>query len=102
KTGLRPDRRPEPRPRRRLDGDRRQGRRPVQGFRRLQGRCQRLARFLMLKEISMSTITRLYDTHTEAMDAVSALEAAGFAEGDISIISNNSDNWHEGHRHHGR
>lgn len=50
----------------------------------------------------MSTITRLYDTHTEAMDAVSALEAAGFAEGDISIISNNSDNWHEGHRHHGR
>lgn len=50
----------------------------------------------------MSTITRLYDTHTEAMDAVSALEAAGFGAADISVISNNADNWHESHRHHGR
>jgi hypothetical protein len=55
-----------------------------------------------LKETSMATITRLYDTHTEAMDAVSALEAAGFEADVISVISNNAESWHEGHRHHGR
>jgi len=46
----------------------------------------------------MNTITRLFDTHTEAMDAVSALETAGFRTDDISVISNNTDNWHD--RHH--
>ncbi|MFB7881295.1 hypothetical protein [Brevundimonas diminuta] len=50
----------------------------------------------------MTTITRLYDTHTEAMAAVSALEAAGFDADDVSILSNNAENWHQGHRHEGR
>src|SRR5690606_7195064 len=27
---------------------------------------------------------------------------AGFGAADISVISNNADNWHESHRHHGR
>ena len=47
----------------------------------------------------MATVTRLYDTHTLALEAVSALESAGFKSDDISIISNNVDNWHEGHKH---
>ena len=47
----------------------------------------------------MATVTRLFDTHTQALEAVSALEAAGFDHHKISLISNNADNWHEGHRH---
>lgn len=47
----------------------------------------------------MATITRLYDTHTQALDAVSDLEAAGIKADDISIVSNNTDNWHAGHHH---
>lgn len=47
----------------------------------------------------MPTVTRLFDHHTEALEAVSALEAAGFNSDRISLISNNADNWHEGHRH---
>lgn len=50
----------------------------------------------------MTTITRLFDTHTEAMEAVSALEAAGFMADEVSILSNNADNWHGRHRHEGR
>jgi len=49
----------------------------------------------------MATITRLYDTHTQALDAVSDLEAAGIKADDISIVSNNTDHWHEGHQHSG-
>lgn len=47
----------------------------------------------------MATITRLFDSHTEALDAVSDLEAAGVDHDKISIVSNNADNWHAGHHH---
>lgn len=49
----------------------------------------------------MATVTRLYDIHTQALQAVSDLEAAGFRADDISIVSNNTDNWHAGHQHPG-
>ncbi|MDZ4371587.1 MAG: general stress protein [Phenylobacterium sp.] len=45
------------------------------------------------------TVTRLFNTHTEAMAAVTDLEAAGFRHDDISIIASNADNWHGGHKH---
>jgi hypothetical protein len=50
----------------------------------------------------MATVTRLFDSHTQALDAVSALEAVGFDKDKISLVSNNADNWHEGHRHGSR
>lgn len=50
----------------------------------------------------MTTVTRLYDAHTEALAAVSDLEAAGFDHSSISIVSNNIDRWHDGHRHDDR
>src|SRR3954449_11013464 len=39
------------------------------------------------------TISRLYDTYSDAERAVSRLEAAGVPHSDISIVANNSDNW---------
>lgn len=47
------------------------------------------------------TITRLFDDHTSALAAVEDLERAGLDHDKISIVSNNADNWHEGHRHAG-
>lgn len=47
------------------------------------------------------TITRLFDTHTEALGAVEDLERAGIDHDRISLVSNNSDNWHKGHHHSG-
>lgn len=47
----------------------------------------------------MGTVTRLFDSHTEALHAVSELEASGISQDKISLVSNNSDNWHEGHKH---
>lgn len=44
----------------------------------------------------MATVTRLFDSHTEALDAVSKLEASGVSHDKISIVSNNADNWHAG------
>lgn len=44
----------------------------------------------------MTTVTRLFDNHTEALDAVAELESAGVAHDRISIVSNNADNWHSG------
>lgn len=44
----------------------------------------------------MATITRLFDSHTEALDAVAELEASGVSHDKISIVSNNTDNWHSG------
>lgn len=41
-------------------------------------------------------ITRLFDSHTEAMSAVDELERAGIDHNRISLVSNNSDNWHAG------
>jgi hypothetical protein len=48
------------------------------------------------------TITRLFDSHTEALSAVEALERAGVDHNKISIVSNNADNWHAGHKHSGQ
>lgn len=39
------------------------------------------------------TISRLYDNHNDAQQAVRRLEAAGVPHSDISIVANNSDNW---------
>lgn len=47
----------------------------------------------------MATVTRLFDTHTEALDAVAELEASGISHDRISIVSNNADNWHSGSHH---
>jgi hypothetical protein len=43
-----------------------------------------------------ATISRLYDNYADATRAVSDLEAAGVPHDDISIVSNNSDNWYSG------
>ena len=40
------------------------------------------------------TISRLYDTYAAAAEAVRSLEAAGVPHSDISIVSNNADNWY--------
>jgi len=42
----------------------------------------------------MKTITGLFDDYSDASAAVSALESAGVASKDISIVSNNADNRH--------
>ena len=47
------------------------------------------------------TITRLFDSHTQAIAAVEELERAGVDHDKISLVSNNVDNWHEGHKHPG-
>jgi hypothetical protein len=44
------------------------------------------------------TVSALYDTYDAARSAVSALEAAGIAHTDISIVANNSENWHRDDR----
>jgi hypothetical protein len=40
------------------------------------------------------TVSGLYDTYEAAHSAVTDLEAAGIPVSDISIVANNSDNWH--------
>lgn len=47
------------------------------------------------------SVTRLFDTHTEALAAVEALEVQGVDRDHISIVSSNADNWHNGHKHAG-
>ena len=42
------------------------------------------------------TISRLYDNHNDAQQAVRRLEAAGVPHSDISIVANNSDSWFNG------
>jgi hypothetical protein len=42
------------------------------------------------------TITRLFDSHIQALDAVADLEARGIDPDKISLVSNNADNWHDG------
>jgi hypothetical protein len=39
------------------------------------------------------TISRLYDTYSDAQAAVRGLEAAGVPHSDISIVANNSESW---------
>ena len=41
-----------------------------------------------------TTISRLYDTYSDAERAVTRLEGAGVPHSDISIVANNSDNWY--------
>lgn len=41
------------------------------------------------------TITRLFNSHSEAIQAVRELERAGVPESDISLIGNNQESWHE-------
>ena len=40
------------------------------------------------------TISRLYDSYAQATEGVSNLEKAGVPRSEISIVSNNSDNWY--------
>jgi hypothetical protein len=40
-----------------------------------------------------TTISRLYDNHTNAQAAVARLEAAGVPHSEISMVANNSDGW---------
>jgi hypothetical protein len=40
------------------------------------------------------TVSALYDSYADASAAVTALEQAGVDSSDISIMANNSDNWH--------
>jgi hypothetical protein len=49
----------------------------------------------------MKTVTRLFDSHTEALRALDDLEQAGVDHDNISLVSNNTDNWHAGHTHSG-
>ncbi|MEH6663532.1 MAG: hypothetical protein V7678_01665 [Brevundimonas sp.] len=42
----------------------------------------------------MRTITRLFDHYTDGLDAIRSLENDGFHTHDISLISNNADEWH--------
>jgi hypothetical protein len=41
-----------------------------------------------------TTVSRLYDSYPLAQRAVSELEAAGLPHSNISVVANNSDNWH--------
>ena len=41
-----------------------------------------------------TTISRLYNTYTDAQRTVRDLEAAGVPHSDISIVANNSDGWY--------
>jgi hypothetical protein len=42
----------------------------------------------------MATISRLYDTYEAAAEAMRCLMDAGIPHSDISLVSNNSDNWY--------
>jgi Glycine zipper len=44
------------------------------------------------------TISRLFDDYATASKVVRDLEAAGIPHSDISIVSNNADNWYTGDR----
>lgn len=44
-------------------------------------------------------ITRLFDSHSEAIEAVRDLELAGVEHDRISLIANNADDWHGRDRH---
>jgi hypothetical protein len=44
------------------------------------------------------TISALFDTYEAASSAVSELERMGIPHADISIVANNSDNWHAKNR----
>ena len=41
------------------------------------------------------TISRLYNSYSDAQAAISRLEAAGVKHGDISVLASNSDGWYK-------
>jgi hypothetical protein len=41
------------------------------------------------------TVTRLFDSHTEALAATRELEASGVSHDHISLIANNAERWHD-------
>ena len=43
----------------------------------------------------MKTVTGLFDSHDEALVAVSELKAIGVPDKEISVVANNSSGWHE-------
>ena len=45
-----------------------------------------------------ATISRLYDSYSQANEAVTNLEAAGVKHSDISILASNADNWYSADR----
>jgi hypothetical protein len=45
-----------------------------------------------------ATISRLYDSYSEASEAVANLEAAGVKHSDISILASNAENWYSADR----
>jgi hypothetical protein len=45
-----------------------------------------------------ATISRLYNSYSEAREAVANLEAAGVKHSDISILASNADNWYSADR----
>lgn len=42
------------------------------------------------------TVTRLFDSHTDALAAVRDLKNAGVDDDRISLVASNADNWHDG------
>ena len=50
------------------------------------------------KLVMTATISRLYDSYSEASEAVANLEAAGVKHSDISILVSNADNWYSADR----
>ena len=42
------------------------------------------------------TVTRLFNSHTEALAAVRDLKAAGIDDDRISLVASNADKWHDG------
>jgi hypothetical protein len=50
------------------------------------------------KLVMTATISRLYDSYSEASEAVANLEAAGVKHSDISILASNADNWYSADR----
>ena len=45
------------------------------------------------------TITRLFDSHTQALEAIAELETRGIDHDKISLVSNNAEKWHDGKRY---
>ena len=43
------------------------------------------------------TVTRLFNSHAEAIAAVSDLEREGFTQAEISLVANNAGGWRAGH-----
>jgi hypothetical protein len=62
----------------------------------MSSRSKRFGGLSRTKENKMTmTISRLYNSHSEARAAVRDLEAAGVDHSDISIIASNADNWYD-------